>query len=37
MIMVRGEAYPVLRLHKYYKINTEITDIKDGIVVMVEK
>jgi len=36
MIMVRGEAYPVLRLHKYYKINTEITDIKDGIVVMVE-
>lgn len=36
MIMVRGEAYPVLRLHKYYKINTEITDIKNGIVVMVE-
>ncbi|NLI57931.1 MAG: chemotaxis protein CheA [Clostridium sp.] len=36
MIMVRGEAYPVLRLHKYYKINTEITDINDGIVVMVE-
>ncbi|HHX17945.1 MAG TPA: chemotaxis protein CheA [Clostridium sp.] len=36
MIMVRGEAYPILRLHKYYKINTEITDINDGIVVMVE-
>lgn len=36
MIMVRGEAYPILRLYKYYKINTRITDINDGIVVMVE-
>lgn len=36
MIMVRGEAYPVLRLHKFYKIDTEVTEIKDGIVVMVE-
>ncbi|MDQ2086631.1 chemotaxis protein CheA [Herbivorax sp. ANBcel31] len=36
MIMVKGEAYPVLRLHKCYKINTQITDINDGIVIMVE-
>ena len=36
MIMVRGEVYPVLRLHKFYKINTEVTNINDGIIVMVE-
>ncbi len=36
MIMVRGECYPVLRLHTYYRISTEITDIKDGIIIMVE-
>ncbi|MFZ5988849.1 MAG: chemotaxis protein CheW [Bacillota bacterium] len=36
MIMVRGEAYPILRLHKLYKIDTEVVDIRDGIIVMVE-
>ncbi|TYQ15787.1 UNVERIFIED_CONTAM: two-component system chemotaxis sensor kinase CheA [Acetivibrio alkalicellulosi] len=36
MIMVRGQAYPILKLHKYYNINTKITDIKDGIIVMIE-
>ncbi|NLD45702.1 MAG: chemotaxis protein CheA [Clostridiaceae bacterium] len=36
LIMLRGECYPVLRLHSFYKIKTEITDINDGIVIMVE-
>ncbi|HOM01369.1 MAG TPA: chemotaxis protein CheA [Acetivibrio sp.] len=36
MIMVRGEVYPVLRLHRFYKIDTEIQNINDGIIVMVE-
>lgn len=36
MIMIRGECYPVLRLHELYKVKTEITNIPDGIIVMVE-
>ncbi len=36
MIMIRGECYPVLRLHEIYKVNTDISNIPDGIIVMVE-
>lgn len=36
MIMIRGECYPILRLHELYGIETEITNISDGIMVMVE-
>ena len=36
MIMVRGQCYPVLRLHQFYKVKTEVTEISDGIIVMVE-
>ncbi|WP_265443786.1 chemotaxis protein CheA [Acetivibrio straminisolvens] len=36
MIMVRGEVYPIVRLHRFYKIDTAVTDINDGIIVMVE-
>jgi len=36
MIMIRGECYPVLRLHELYKVKTGITNIPDGIMVMVE-
>ena len=36
MIMIRGECYPIVRLHELYNINTEITNISDGIIVMVE-
>jgi len=36
MIMVRGECYPVLRLHELFRVPTEITQISDGILVMVE-
>lgn len=37
MIMVRGECYPLLKLYEIYKINTEITEICDGIVIMLEQ
>jgi two-component system chemotaxis sensor kinase CheA len=36
MIMVRGSCYPVLRLHKVYKLQTDITNFTDGIIIMVE-
>jgi len=36
MIMIRGEAYPIYRLHKLFNINTEIISASQGIMVMVE-
>lgn len=36
MILLRGECYPVLRLHELYKIETEITQLNKGILMMVE-
>lgn len=36
MIMVRGLCYPVLRLHDFYKIPTEIKKVNEGILIMVE-
>lgn len=36
MMMIRGECCPVIRLHKLYNVWTEITNISEGIVIMVE-
>jgi len=36
MIMVRGQCYPVLRLHERFRVKTDVTDIPKGIIVMVE-
>lgn len=36
MILIRGECYSILRLHELYDIKTEVTNIEDGIVIMVE-
>ena len=36
MIMIRGVCHPVLRLHKRFGIETEITELKDGILLLVE-
>jgi len=36
MIMVRGECYPILRLHDHFKIQTTVHEIHDGIIMMVE-
>lgn len=37
MIMVRGECYAIVRLHKIWNIETNITKLSDGILVMVEQ
>ena len=36
IMMVRNKYYPVIRLHKFYNIETDVTKIDDGIVIMVE-
>ncbi|AZV57158.1 chemotaxis protein CheA [Clostridium sp. AWRP] len=37
MIMVRGKCYPLIRIHKLYNIKTNVKNLEDGIIVMVEK
>lgn len=37
MIMVRGQCYPILRLHRFFNLNTDITDLADGIITMVSQ
>ena len=37
MIMVRGQCYPILRLHEHYRIKTDITAFHKGIFIMVEQ
>ncbi|EGW39726.1 chemotaxis protein CheA [Desulfosporosinus sp. OT] len=37
MMMVRGQCYPILRLHELYKIKTTITNLAEGIIIMVEQ
>ncbi|MBH1941112.1 chemotaxis protein CheA [Mobilitalea sibirica] len=37
MIMVRGQCFPILRLHELYKVKTEVTDFTQGILIMVEQ
>lgn len=37
MIMVRGNCYPILRLHKVYKVQTEIKKLTDGVLIMAEQ
>ena len=37
MIMVRGQCYAVIRLHKCFNVKTEITDLTQGIFIMVEQ
>ncbi|MHB8063216.1 MAG: chemotaxis protein CheW [Ruminiclostridium sp.] len=37
MIMVRGQCYPILRLHEFYKVKTQIVDVTEGILIMLEQ
>ena len=37
MIMVRGQCYPILRLHEIYRVKTCCTKIHEGIIIMVEQ
>ena len=36
MILLRGDCYPVVRLHEHFMIDTEKTDVMDGIMIQVE-
>ncbi len=36
MVMVRGECYPIIRLHRIYDIDDAITDLTEGIMIIVE-
>lgn len=36
MIMVRGQCYPIMRLHKLYRISDGIENLTEGIIIMVE-
>ncbi len=36
MIMVRGNCYPVLRLHEFFRVKTHVTEFIEGILIMVE-
>jgi len=36
MIMVRGQCLPVIRLNRAYNVETEVTDLSDGIMLEVE-
>lgn len=36
MIMIRGQCYPVLRIHRMFNIKNHVTRISDGIMVMIE-
>lgn len=36
MIMVRGECFPIIRLHRLYKVRTDIEKIQDGIIIILE-
>lgn len=37
MIMVRGQCYPILRLHEHFKVATDIRDFTKGILIMAEQ
>lgn len=37
VIMVRGEFYPILRLHRHFDVETDRTDLTKGIIIMVEQ
>ncbi len=36
MIMIRGECYPILRLHEKFSVPGALTDFEDGIMIMIE-
>lgn len=36
MIMLRGKCLPIIRLHRIFNFETDVTDIADGILILVE-
>lgn len=37
MILLRGKVYPILRLHELYSVPVAVTDLTEGIMLMVEQ
>ncbi|RII36719.1 chemotaxis protein CheA [Clostridium chromiireducens] len=37
IIMVRGHCYPILRLNEHFGVRTSVTNLSDGILIMVEQ
>ena len=37
MIMVRGECYPIVRIHELFSVETEIIELTKGIMLMIEQ
>lgn len=37
MIMVRGQCYPILRLHEHFGVKTDINEFDKGILIMVDQ
>lgn len=37
MIRIRGNCYPIVRIHEVYKVKTAVKDISSGVLIMVEK
>lgn len=36
MIMIRGNCYPILRMHRLFNVETQTQNLSDGIIVMIE-
>lgn len=36
MLTIRGECFAIMRLHELYKLKTDIKEIEDGIIIMLE-
>ena len=36
MIMIRGVCYPILRLHEKFGLKTDVTELEDGILLLIE-
>lgn len=36
MIMIRGKCYPIVRLHRVFGVKTSVTELTEGIMMMVE-
>ena len=36
MIMLRGECFPLIRLHRIFNFETQVTDLMEGIVIQIE-
>lgn len=36
LIMIRGQCYQILRIHDFFNVRTDVTDLSEGIIIMLE-